>query len=408
MYSIVDPLKEKKGASAGDTAIAVLFAALVYLPSSTVYNIIRLSLVAVVFIFKYYSGEEHDKALNKVALCMVASPLISGGIVFVMELGSSNTTLLIHEIQRMFFCAMLIITVKTLNLNFRIIYIITVLVLIPNFIIQILEYLQVGAVFDFIDSHYVFADADEFTHLDLAIQGSGQGENLRFGSIFVNPNVYIAIPLYALVVFLHQDQERKGIINYALIVCAVISGLMTGSRTATVAMVIILGIYIFRYANFWGKMIFVLAAVFVAFRFGSELLTERAFQLDEIGKGSLGVKTNQFSWYLSTTNFLYWITGSLGSKTVGAFDSEIGHIYGWYGVFGVYWYFQYYKYIWKNCNEKIVFYNKPLVYITILVAFSASVLLCMPIYSYAALVLFSNIEYDNESGANETEVEVSE
>lgn len=401
MYSIVDPLKEKKGASALDTAIAVLFAALVYLPASTTFNIIRLAVVAIVFVFKYYNGEEHDKELNKVALCMAISPLISGGIVFVLEAGNASTSLIVHEIQRMLFCAMLIITVKTLNLNFRIIYIITVLVLVPNFIIQVLQYFQVGSVFSFIENNYVFADEGEFTHLDLAREE--YNDSLRCGSIFINPNVCMAIPLFSLVVLLHQDREKKSIINYALIVCAAISCLITGSRTATVAMAIILGIYVFRYANFWSKFVFVIAAGIIAVRYGSELLTTRAFQLDSMDSGSLGVKINQYGWYFSNASVLYWITGSLGSKVVTTFDSEIGHIYGWFGVFGIYWYIQYYKYIWKRCNEMIVFYNKPLIYISLLIAFTASVLLCMPIYPFAALVLFSNIDTGNSTEETSTE-----
>lgn len=379
----------KSGASALDTFVAILLASLVYLPASSTFNFIRLGVVAVIFVFKFYSTEP-DKELNKVAICMALSPVISGGIVFVMELGTANTTLILHEFQRMVFCAMLIVTIRKLELNFKIIYIITVLVLIPNFVIQVLEYFQNGWVFNFIQNNYVFADEGEFTHLDLAREEYNSG--LRCGSIFVNPNVYMAIPLYALVIFLHQDQERKGFINYVLIVCAVISGLITGSRTATIAMAIILGIYIFRYANFFGKIIFVLAALFVAFRYGSELLTTRAFDLDNAAEGSLGVKINQYGWYFSNASVLYWITGSLGSSIATTMDSEVGHIYAWYGVFGIYWYIQYYRYIWKNCNEKIIFYNKPLIYITLLVALSASVLLCMPIYPFAALILFSDID----------------
>ena len=389
MEQTTDRALTKSGASALDTFVAVLLASLIYLPGSSTFNFIRLGVVAVIFVFKFYSTEP-DKELNKVAICMALSPVISGGIVFVMELGTANTTLIVHEFQRMVFCAMLIVTVRKLELNFRIIYLITILVLIPNFIIQVLQYFQTGWVFDFIQNNYVFEDANEFSHLDLAREEYGEG--LRCGSIFVNPNVYMAIPLYALVVFLHKDQERKGFINYALIVCAVISGLITGSRTATVAMAIILGIYIFRYANYGGKIIFVLAALFVAYRYGSELITTRAFDLDNATEGSLGVKINQFGWYFSSTSILYWLTGSLGSQAVLEFDSEIGHVFGWYGLFGIYWYFKYFQYIWKYCNEKIVFYNKPLVYISILVAITASVLLCMPIYPFVALVLFSDID----------------
>lgn len=383
----------RSSADSLDIVIAVLFAALTYLPSKPIYNYIRLGLVAVIFLFKLSTGEP-DKKLNKIAICMVASPLVSGAFVFLLELGSVNTVLIIHEIQRLLFCAMLIVTIRKLKLSFKVIYIITVLILVPNFIIQVLQYFQVGWVFDFIQNNYIGNTDAEFTHLDLA--RSEKNAQLRCGSIFVNPNVYMAIPLYAVVVFLHRDMERKNIINYALIACAIVSGFLTGSRTATVSFLIILGIYVFRYANPWSRLIFLIAAVVIAVQYGSELLSSRSFQLENADENSLGTKIQQFGWYFSSANPLYWITGSIGASEVSMFDSEIGHIYAWYGVFGIFWYFSYYKFIWQNCNKKVVFYAKPMIYITLLVAFTASVLLCMPIYPFAALVLFADIELGSD------------
>ena len=376
------------GANSLDIVIAIVFVLLTYLPLKSVYNFIRIGVVAVIFLFKYI-GSEQDKKLNKIALCMVASPIISGAIVFVIELGSVNTGLIIHEIQRMIFCAMLIVTVRKLKLSFRVIYILTAIVLISNFIIQILQYFQVGWVYDFIHNNYVSDTDAVFTHLDLSL--TSKNAEIRCGGIFVNPNVYMAIPLYSMVVFLHRDMEKSGIINYILMACALVSGFITGSRTATISMAIILGIYVFKYARSWSRLIFVVAAIVLIVRFGSDLFSSRAFSLDGGTNGSLGVKISQFGWYFSSANVIYWITGSIGSNAVSSFDSEIGHIYGWYGIFGIYWYAQYFGYIWNNCNQKVVFYTKPLIYISLLVAFTASILLCMPIFPFAALVLFSDI-----------------
>lgn len=381
----------KSGANSLDIVVAGLFAALTYLPSKSIFNYIRLGIVAVIFLYKLSYGEP-DKKLNKIALCMVASPFVSGFFVFLLERGGINTGLLIHEVQRMVFCAMLIVTVRKLELSFRVIYIITILILVPNFIIQVLEYVQVGGVFDFIQNNYIGETSAEFTHLDLArVEKNAQ---LRCGSIFVNPNVYMAIPLYSLVIFLHRDMKKSGVVNYALIACAIISGFLTGSRTATISMLIIVGIYIFRYAKPWSKLIFTLVAIVIAVRYGTELMSSRSFQFEDATGNSLGIKIFQYGWYLLRANPLYWITGSIGSNTATGFDSEMGYIFGWYGVFGIYWYVQYFRYIWKNCNGKTVFYNKPLIYISLLVAFTASVLLCMPIFPFAALVLFADISKD--------------
>lgn len=381
------------GANSLDIVIAAVFVLLTFLPLKSIFNFIRIGVVAVIFLFKL-SGSKQDKQLNKIAFCMVASPIVSGAIVFVIELGSVNTGLIIHEIQRMIFCAMLIVTVRKLKLSFRVIYVLTAIILISNFIIQILQYFQVGWVYDFIHNNYVSDTDATFTHLDLSV--TSKNAEIRCGGIFVNPNVYMAIPLYSMVVFLHRDMEKSGIVNYALMACALVSGFITGSRTATISMAIILGIYIFKYARPWSRLVFAVVAILLFVRYGSELFSSRAFDLDNATNDSLGTKIYQFGWYFSSTNIIYWLTGSIGSNTASSLDSEIGHIYGWFGVFGIFWYVQYFKYIWKNCNLKAVFYTKPLIYISLLVAFTASVLLCMPIFPFAALVLFSDIDTKEE------------
>lgn len=371
-----------------DIVIAAVFVLLTFLPLKSIFNFIRIGVVAVIFLFKL-SGSKPDKQLNKIAFCMVASPIVSGAIVFVIELGSVNTGLIIHEIQRMIFCAMLIVTVRKLKLSFRVIYVLTAIILISNFIIQILQYFQVGWVYDFIHNNYVSDTDATFTHLDLSV--TSKNAEIRCGGIFVNPNVYMAIPLYSMVVFLHRDMEKGGIVNYALMACALVSGFITGSRTATISMAIILGIYIFKYARPWSRLVFAVVAILLIVRYGSDIFSSRAFDLDNATNDSLGTKINQFGWYFTNANPLYWITGSIGSQASAGLDSEFGHIFGWYGVFGIYWYIQYFKYIWQYCNKDIVFYSKPMIYISLLVAFTASVLLCMPIYPFAALVLFSDI-----------------
>ena len=378
-----------------DNIIAVILALIVYIPATTTGNLIRLGVVVVAFIMKHLK-EPPEKSIRKIALCMILSPIISVIFVNLLESFNVNWALVTHEIQRMFFCALLLMTVVKMHISFRLIYIITILVLIPNFIIQLLQRAQVGPVFDFIDKYYQSgASAEEWTHLDLARE---EGGGFRGGSIFINPNVYMVIPLMALVVFLQQDRVKSSIWNYLLIGCAVFSCFLTGSRTATIVMAVIMIWYLVKYAKAISRFFLIVAILFVVYNYGSYLFSARATQVFD--SGSLEVKINSFAWFWNSTLDIpiYWLTGAIGSRiAVSVFDGELGHIYGWYGIFGLYWYVLYYKYAYKN-NIEINFFSKPIVAVHIFVAITASVLLCMPVFPYAAILIFPKIE-ETKSGA---------
>lgn len=375
-----------------DNIIAFMLALIVYIPGTSTGGLIRLGVVAVAFIMKHMN-EPPEEGIRKIALCMVLSPVISVFFVVLLEGFGINWGLVIHEIQRMFFCALLLMTVAKLHINFRLIYIITILVLIPNFIIQLLQYSHVESVFTFIKNTYQTGVAEgEWTHVELA---RDEGGSFRSGSILINPNVYMAIPLMSLVVFLHQDREKASIWNYGLMGCAVFSCFLTGSRTATIVMAVIMAWYLIKYARPLSRVLLVAAILYVAYSYGSYIFNTRAAQVFD--SGSLELKINSFIWFWQSTIEIpiYWFTGSLGSRiTVAVFDGEIGHIYGWYGLFGLYWYVKYYQFAFKN-NETITFFDKPLTAVHIFVAITASVLLCMPIYSVAALIIFSKLTKAN-------------
>ena len=376
-----------------DNTIAVILALLVYIPGTSTGNLIRLGVVIVAFIMKHMN-ERPEKNIGKIALCMVLSPLISVFFVIMFEGFSISWALVIHEIQRMLFCAFLIMTVAKMQISFRLIYIITILILLPNFIIQLLEKAQVGSVFDFIDKYYQSgASAEEWTHLELAKE---EGGSFRGGSIFINPNVYQVIPLMSLVVFLQQDRVKSSIWNYLLMGCAVYSCFLTGSRTSTVVMAVIMIWYLFKYARVVSRVLLLIAIAYVAYSYGSYLMTTRSAQVFETG--SFEVKINSFKWYWESTTEIpiYWIMGSVGSKIASAvFDGEIGHIYGWYGLFGIYWYVMYYRYALKQ-SKGIRFYELSIVAVHLFVAITASVLLCMPVFPFAAILIFTKLR-DNET-----------
>ena len=372
-----------------DNLIAFVFALLVYIPATSLGNMIRLGVVIVAFIMKHVN-ETPEPGMRKIALFMALSPFVSVFFVIMLEGFGVNWAQVTHEIQRMFFCTLLLMTVVKMRINFKLIYIITILVLLPNFIVQLLQYIKIESVFSFIRTNYESGvSAEEWTHLDLARE---EGSGFRAGSIFVNPNVFMVIPLMSLVVFLHQDKERSTIWNYALIACATISCFLTGSRTATIVMAVIMIWYLVKYAKAISRFFLIIAIVFVLFNYGSYLVSSRAAQVFD--SDSFEVKVNSFVWFWRSTSeiLIYWLTGALGSLIASTrMDGEVGYIYAWFGVFGLIWYFRYYKYAYKN-NTHLVFFAKPLTAVHLFVAFTASVLLCMPIYSYAAIVVFSKLK----------------
>lgn len=370
--------------------IAILLAALIYLPGSTMGSIVRIGVVVGAYFMipsKWYFGNE--QAISSVTMCMLISPFIP--IPFVLILGGINTAVVLHEIMRMIYCAFLILTVSKMYISFENIYWATLVAFVPNFAIQILEYIHFPGIIEFIRQHYVF-DEINLVHLSLA---TNTGLGFRAGSVFVNPNVYMIIPMLALCVFFYCDRMRPSIINTVLIVCAALSGFLTGSRTSIIVMAVIMAVYYMKYSRGTSKIVAIFLIAFFAARYGTYLLSNsRAFQVTETD--SLDTKYLSFLWYWNSTATmpLVWITGSLGSNVASGMDSEWGHIYTWFGVFGIYWYIKYYKIIWAN-NKNIEFFSKIVVIVCALVSITASVLLCMPIYSFVCMIAFSHWQ-DND------------
>lgn len=375
--------------------IAILLVALIYLPGSTLGSIVRIGVViCVYFIIPPKMGTENRYEITKVAQCILISPFIP--ILFVAMSGEINTALIVHEIMRMFYCSILILTVSKLEISFNTIYRITVLALVPNFAIQAMEYIHFPGIIGLIQRYYVM-DASNLVHLELATYS---GVNFRSGSVFINPNVYMAIPMLAMCVFLYKDRIRPSFINTILIVVAVLSGFLTGSRTSIIVMVTVATIYYLKYASGFSKMFAIIAVFLVVFRYGSYLLSNsRALQVSDTG--SFDSKYMSFIWYWQKTASmpLFWITGSLGSYMTTIMDSEWGYIYAWYGLFGLIWYIKYIKVMWYN-NSNMGFYPKLITISCVMTAMTATLLLCMPIYSYVGLVALSYLKendiYDDD------------
>ena len=216
----------------------------------------------------------------------------------------------------------------------------------------------------------------------------------------MNPNVYMVIPLICLCVFLQMDQQRKSLFNNILIVMAVVSCVLTGSRTAAVVAMLIMAVYYLKYASGQSIVMFLLVAMAVVIFYGVQFLTEsRSLRLGTDNMGSLEVKAYSYWWFWQMTSEmpLYWLTGTIGSSTSMGMDSEWGHIYAWYGIFGIAWYIGYYRVLFQHCGRVSKFFRMTAA-VCALVSFTASVMQCMPIFSFVAAVIWSQIEKQREVG----------
>lgn len=374
-----------------DNFVVILLTLLIYLPGTTTGSLIRIGVVFCAFIItprRFWFGNEQK--ISNVVCCILVSPFIP--VVFVAMSGSINTSLIVHEIMRMIYCALLISTASKLYVSFKRIYFATLIAFIPNFIIQVLEYIHFPGIIGFIQQHYVTDAATQLVHLESATYS---GIDFRSGSIFINPNVYMIIPMLSMCVFFYRDRHKPSIINTCLIIATLLSGLLTGSRTSIVVMAVIMAIYYCMYSKGSSKLIMLVIITVAVAKFGTNIFSNsRALQMSETS--SFYVKYMSFIWYWQSTssNPLLWITGSLGSGNAIGMDSEWGYIYAWYGIFGLVWYLRYIKVCWQNTSN-ILFYSKLVTVCCVMTAMTASVLLCMPVYSFAGLVAFSHLE-ENE------------
>lgn len=365
-----------------DKMIVIALTLLIYVPGTSLGSYMRLGVLAVSCILIFLMrGSFIDRKIANIAICMVFGPFIPMLFVFLIE-GHISTGLVFHELIRMIYCALLLVTVTRIEVGYRTVYFCALLAFIPNFIIQLLQYMKFQPIFTLIRRYYV-TETEGFTHLELATYS---GAAFRSGSIFLNPNVYMAIPMVAMCIFLYRDRVKPSLLNSIFIICTVVSGFLTGSRTSMVVMIIVLAVYYFRYADASRRVVFLAVFLFAALRYGSFLMeNSRAVNLSDTG--SLEVKINSYFWYMRRTMAmpLYWLTGSMGSSLTGSMDAEWGYIYAWYGIFGLVWYIKYYCWIWRN-NANIDFFSKVITIVCALVSFTASVMLCMPIYSFVGTI----------------------
>lgn len=374
-----------------DNIGVALVAVMMFLPMSPFFNILRfgISLILFVLVFLKKRISSIPKKMFLIFSCMIMSLILSRLAVLTIE-GKGSEGLWIHELQRIVFCIMLIFVVYNYKISFDFLFKICVVTLLFHVSIQTLQLMGVEAVFDFIETYYL-EEGDSGVHLTLA--RNKNISSFRSGSIYMNPNVYMVVPLSILGVVLQRDKQKASIFNIFWVIVILYSLLLTGSRTTIIIAICMIGYYIIKREELRGLRWIILGVgiVILISSIGVLATKYRAFNITNGFYTSLGVKMENFSEYIIYSPPVYLITGSLSSLKTVTMDSEWTHIYAYFGVLGMVWYISFLSLLLRN-KDKYPLQSILLTLNVCLVAASASVVLCMPVFSFVCLVCLVEIE----------------
>ncbi len=360
----------------------IVLAAMSFLPMIGRGNILRLMLMAGLVchqmaLKRYKIAPE----IKRILIMMVASAIIPAVVVIAFE-GGINLGFWLHEFIRILFYCMLIPVVFNYRTTPEFLFKVCVVVLTVNFGIQFMQWRGLGNINGWIYQYYAPKDA-KFTHLMLAMY---EGASFRAGSIFLNPNVCMVIPCTILGVLLQRNFLKYSIWNYAWIGVALFSVLLTGSRTAFILSMVIVGFCTWRDKKA-GKIKWLLPVILVLglWMNAKSLENFRAFNIESVMQGSGNVKVNMILAYLQVTNLIYMITGCCGSQIVFGLDSEWGFIFMFHGILGLIWYISFLKLFQRN-KTFLPLQTLATTLAICLIACTASVFLCMPVCSFFCAV----------------------
>lgn len=364
--------------------------AMTLLPMTTLFNLVRLALAVVLFAWGMLKKPTISKELILMFIFMVISLIVPPVTVLLIEGNLANFGAWSHEFQRLLFYIVLIVAVYEYKVSFKFLYWMCIVTLLLHTTIQTMLWFEVEEVYDFIKD--VYAGGQDNIHLELVL-GGRENSDFRSGSIYLNPNVYMVIPLSVLCVILQANQLKASLINYAFMLVALFSLLLTGSRTTLIVAVILIAVYILRNKDvslLW--KIGVLTAFAVAIFVIPQLLGEfRVFDLENGIKNSAGIKIGGLIGYFHIANPLYFLTGSLSSKILVPIDAEWGYIFAFFGISGIIWYISYIRLMCRN-KDTLPFMTNAVRIVLCLVAMTASVVLCMPVFSFFCLLSLTKIE----------------
>lgn len=362
---------------------------LTLLPLSGRGNIIRLVLTLVFFLRTLTRGHIRP-GLIKVFGPMLLGLLIAPFAVLICEQSISVSDVM-HEAERLLFYILIIFTCWNCQVEFESLYRIATVLFIIHLAIQLLQYSGFQPIFNIIEKYYL-QPGDSGIHLSLARRKTLL--NFRSGSIFMNPNVYMVIPCAYLSIAYQKLLNRRSIAGYVFVVCAAVSLLLTGSRTSIIVFFIVSYIYLKR-DNSIGSIKWIILFLFAiigiwAMLFSSLSNTYRAFDIASGLDDSFGVKLKLLWRYITTSNPLLFLTGSLGKVDRTPLDFEVGYVFSFFGPVGIIWYVRFLKLI-RRSRQNYYFLTRSATLIIILIGLTATVILCMPVFPYVCMLVLPQI-----------------
>ena len=366
----------------------LIIALLTLIPLTTLGNILRLGVAAVLFLFKDRKNSKLHPKMMPIFLAMIGGILISWLAVVLVE-GNANFNVTLHELQRFAFYILLILVVYDYKVPLKCIYWISIAILLFNFTIQLLQFNGAEWVNDFIRQYYLVGSD---THLNLATTKYGTA-SFRSGSIYMNPNVYMVIPCSVLCVILQANIKKPSILNYLFAVICIWSLLLTGSRTTFIVAIAIVLIYFILDKSIGNIKWLILAVGIVLLVLNMDTLQEnyRVFEVADGMESSFGHKLSGLKGYLQIANPIYFITGSLSSSINIMVDAEWAYIFVYFGILGFFWYINFLLLLGRNKNT-VPFLSISLRLVICLISCTATVVLCMPVFSFFCLLGLVEIE----------------
>ena len=384
--------------------------AMMFIPMTNTGNYLRILTVLLLLFQKTVKNGlrfTFVKGINEIIGLMIGGTLISIAFVFMID-GMFDTSLLQHELIRLGFNILLILLTVSLKIPFNFIFKSSLVVLVFHLGIQVMQKTGLFNINEWIRLVYVDPNIT-WSHLELSEYG---GSNFRSGSIFLNPNVYMVIPCLVLCLILQKNILKREPQNYIFCFLVLVSLFLTGSRTIVFVFAAIM-LYWFsissvepqeKTAAFFVAILFLVGLIFTG---DDSVSSARVFDVTNAVDSSLGIKVLNLFEYLGSANVIYYLWGSMGSMNVSnsQLDSEWGFIIRFYGLVGIIWY---YKLIFKNPNRhdlRLSFFYKTARITILLVAVSATVFFCMPIFPYVCLLTMADMDIgavkDNELIAKE-------
>lgn len=385
--------------------IAILI--LMFIPLNSIGYALRFFIVVVLIVKNMYEHNCSIKIPGQHRKLFVLI-LILSLIPFIVGINEDvfNYQMCIKEFVRLVFMLMVFLVTSRVRIDFKFVYSSTVVVLLINFAVQVIQRFRIFDINTFLQIVYTNGAPIKSTHLILATY---EGILFRSGSIYINPNVYMVFLCMCVCVLLTELVNTNSMKTYIYLGILFISAMLAGSRTSLVVMLVVSVVYYLSVLHFkverkhlfivsLGLVIVIATFLLLATRM-DELLEKYRF-LDIYGGlfDSFFVKCKLLIYYLNNAKLLYLLIGGIGSELSQMMtDSDYGYLIQYYGLVNAV--VIYYLFIIKGYHgqdDPFVMMRRMAKISVMLISLTTGALLCMPMITFIFLIINTIIECEND------------